>query len=252
MELVNKIALITGGASGMGAATARLLTTAGMKVAILDQHLENTELLAKEIKSLAIYADVTDEDSIKTALAEVVAKLGAVHVVINCAGIAPAARIVGRAGPMSLTDFQQVLQVNLVGTFNVMRLVAAQMMQQSPINTEGERGVIINTASIAAFEGQVGQAAYSASKGGIVAMTLPAAREFGPFGVRVMTVAPGVIATPMMEKMPSTVCENLSATVPFPKRMGNAEEFAQLVKHIIENTYLNGSTIRLDGGLRMR
>ena len=252
MELVNKIALITGGASGMGAATARLLTTAGMKVAILDQHLENAELLAKEIKSLAIYADVTDENSIKMALTEVVAKLGAVHVVVNCAGIAPAARIVGRAGPMSLTDFQQVLQVNLVGTFNIMRLVAAQMMQQSPINTEGERGVIINTASIAAFEGQVGQAAYSASKGGIVAMTLPAAREFGPFGVRVMTVAPGVIATPMMEKMPSTVCEHLSATVPFPKRMGNADEFAQLVKHIIENTYLNGSTIRLDGGLRMR
>jgi NAD(P)-dependent dehydrogenase (short-subunit alcohol dehydrogenase family) len=251
MELKNKIVLITGGASGLGAATAQWLAEQGMRVAIVDRDAHAAQQIAAEIAGFSVAADVTDDASVTAAITAIVANFGAIHVCINCAGIAPAARIVGRNGPMPLADFQQVIQVNLVGTFNVMRCAAAQMIQQQPLNADGERGVIINTASIAAAEGQVGQAAYSASKGGVAAMTLPAARELSQFGVRVMTIAPGVIATPMMGQMSQEVIDSLAAAVPFPKRLGNAKEYAILAAHIIENHYLNGSIIRLDGSMRM-
>lgn len=251
MQSPHKIAVIAGGASGMGAATAQWLSANGMKVAVLDQQQAAAEKLAREIDGIAVPVDVTQDESVENAIAEVAAKWKAIHVCVNCAGIAPAARIVGKKGLMPLEDFQRVIQINLVGTFNVMRCVAAQMAQQEPIDGEGQRGVIINTASIAAYEGQIGQAAYSASKGGVISLTLPAAREFGQFGVRVMTIAPGVIATPMMANMPEEVTAHLSAAVPFPKRMGHPEEYARLVQHIIENSYLNGSVIRLDGAMRM-
>lgn len=251
MELKNKIAIITGGASGMGAATARCLAGKGMSVAILDKAPQTGESMAQEIAGLYVAVDVSDDDSVKKAIEFVVKELGEIHVCVNCAGIAPAARIVGRNGPMAIEDFQKVIQINLVGTFNVMRYAAARMVQQNPVNDQGERGVIINTASIAAFEGQLGQAAYSASKGGVAALTLPAAREFGQWGIRVMCIAPGVIATPMMAGMPQEVSESLTSAVPFPKRMGEPSEYASLVEHIIENAYLNGSIIRLDGGMRM-
>ncbi len=251
MELKNKTALITGGASGMGAATARRLAEKGMRIAILDNNPQSGEQIAKEISGIYLTADVSDDASVKTAIDGLIKELGDIHVCLNCAGIAPSARIVGRNGPMAMENFQKVIQINLVGTFNVMRYAAARMIQQNPVNTEGERGVIINTASIAAYEGQLGQAAYSASKGGVTAMTLPAAREFGQWGIRVMCIAPGIIATPMMASMPPEVNTSLAEAVIFPKRLGEPEEYAKLVEHIIENSYLNGSIIRLDGGMRM-
>jgi NAD(P)-dependent dehydrogenase (short-subunit alcohol dehydrogenase family) len=244
MDVKQKVALVTGGASGMGAETVAWLKHHDMQVAVID-------LVKSTSADISFEADVSDSESVGHAINQAVKQLGALHVVVNCAGIAPGARIVGKNGPMPLEDFQRVIQVNLLGTFNVMRLAAAQMMQQPPVNDDGERGVIINTASIAAFEGQIGQSAYSASKGGIMSMTLPAARELSQFGIRVMAIAPGVIATPLMEKIPAEIHEHLAATVPFPKRLGRPQEFAQLVVHIIENIYLNGSVIRLDGALRM-
>lgn len=251
MELKDKIAVITGGASGMGAASAKWLAKLGMRIAILDRDQVAGEKLAQEIAGICVSANVTDSESVTAAMNAVAARFGGIHVCVNCAGICPAARIVGREGPMPLEDFQRVIQVNLIGTFNVMRLAAHQMMKQNPVNSFGERGVIINTASIAAEEGQIGQSAYSASKGGVVAMTLPAAREFSQFGIRVMAIAPGVFATPMVQHMPDTVAESLLAAIPFPKRLGNPDEYAMLVQQIIENTYLNGSVIRLDGAMRM-
>ena len=214
-----------------------------MRVAVLDRQ--------RAASGFSVEADVSDDLSVKTAVEAIAAEFGAIHVCVNCAGIAPAARMVGRNGPMPLADFQRVIQINLIGTFNVMRYAAAQMIQQDPLNADGERGVIINTASIAAEEGQIGQVAYSASKGGVAAMTLPVARELGQFGVRVMTIAPGAIDTPMMAQMPTEVRAHLSAAVPFPETPGAVDEFAQLVQHIIENSYLNGSVIRLDGAMRM-
>lgn len=244
MDTQQKVALITGGASGMGAATVTYLKQIGMKVAVLD-------LKINPDADLSVETDVSNSESVSDAIKQIIEKLEAIHVAVNCAGIAPAARIVGKNGPMPLSSFQQVIQINLLGTFNVMRLVAAQMMQQQPVNQDNERGVIINTASIAAFEGQIGQSAYSASKGGIVAMTLPAAREFSQFGIRVMAIAPGIFATPIMEQMPEQVRQHLAAGVPFPTRLGQVWEYSRLVQHIIENPYLNGSVIRLDGALRM-
>ena len=251
MDIKDKVVVITGAASGMGAASARMLAENGAKVALFDLNLKATEALAKALDGLAVECDVASEDSALQAVAKVVKHFSSIHASIQCAGIAPAARAVGKEGPMPLDQFHKVLHVNLLGTFNVLRLTAAQMLKQDPINDDNERGVIINTASVAAYEGQIGQAAYSASKGGVVAMTLPLAREFSKFGVRVMTIAPGIINTPMMAAMPEDVQDGLNASVPYPNRMGKVTEYSALVKHIFENKYLNGSVIRLDGALRM-
>jgi NAD(P)-dependent dehydrogenase (short-subunit alcohol dehydrogenase family) len=201
---------------------------------------------------LAFQCDVSSSEAVELALSQTISQLGVPRICINCAGIAPSARIVGKQGAMSLDAFTQVININLVGTFNVMRVVAKAMMTLEPLGESSERGVIINTASIAAYEGQVGQIAYSASKGGVVSMTLPAARELAQFGIRVNTIAPGLIATPMLLTMPQEVQDGLMATVPFPKRFGQPDEFASLAIHIIENTMINGEVIRLDGALRMQ
>ena len=251
MNIKQQVAVITGGGSGLGAETARTLSAAGAKVALLDYHVAAAETVAKEIEGLAIPCDVSRAEDAEAAIAQVVDKFNRITLCVNCAGIAPAARVVGRAGAMPLQDFNQVIQINLVGTFNIMRLCAEQMMKQETVNDDGERGVIINTASIAAYEGQIGQVAYSASKGGILAMMLPAAREFAKFGIRVLTIAPGIMATPMMAAMPEDVQNSLGQSVPFPKRLGQAKAYANFVKTIIHNTYLNACLIRLDGGMRM-
>lgn len=252
MEIKNQVAVITGGGSGMGAASARHLAQQGARVVLLDTRLDHAQTVAKEIGGLAIACDVSDADSVKNAIAQAIQTYHSISICINCAGIAPAARIVGREGAMPLDEFRRVIEINLIGTFNMMRLCAEQMMRQQPLNNDGERGVIINTASVAAFEGQIGQAAYSASKGGVVSLALPAAREFAKWGIRVMTIAPGIIATPMMANMSDEVQESLAATVPFPQRLGQPQEYAQLVETIVKNAYLNGSVIRLDGALRMK
>lgn len=251
MEIRGHVVVVTGGGSGMGAATAQHLAGLGAKVAIFDRHIEAATVIAEGVDGFAVECDVSDEANVQSAMEAVVHQYGAVHIAISCAGIAPAARIVGREGPIAMDEFQQVINVNLIGTFQVMRAAAMIMMQQEPLNHDGERGVIINTASIAAYEGQIGQAAYSASKGGVIALTLPAAREFGSSGIRVMTIAPGVMATPMMAGIPEEYAERLAESVTFPSRLGNVNEYAELTQSIIENPYLNGSVIRLDGGLRM-
>ncbi|AAO90381.1 SDR family NAD(P)-dependent oxidoreductase [Coxiella burnetii] len=251
MEIKDQVAVITGGGSGMGAETARFLRHRGAKVVLLDKEIDKARDIAKELDGLAVECDVSDAKSSEAAVKTVVKKFQFITININCAGIAPASRIVKRDGAMPLADFQKVIDVNLIGTFNLLRLCAEQMVKQGSINDDGERGVIINTASIAAYEGQIGQAAYSASKGGIAALTLPAARELSKFGIRVMTIAPGVIATPMMANMPDEVKQSLAGAVPFPSRLGQPREYARLVGEIIENPYLNGSVIRLDGALRM-
>lgn len=257
MNVNGQIALITGGGSGMGAATAKFLAQQGAKTVLFDSNVAAAQEVAQAINqanyptSIAVKCDVTNAKNAEQALQTAKQQLGIPRVCVNCAGIAPAKRIVGRDGPMPLEDFAQVININLIGTFNILRLVAALMTELEPIGDGDERGVIINTASIAACEGQVGQAAYSASKGGVVGMTLPAARELAKFAIRVMTIAPGLIETPMLLGLPEEVRDNLVADLPFPKRFGKPEEFAQLVQHIIENPMLNGSVIRLDGGLRM-
>lgn len=247
MNFDNQIALITGGASGMGKACAEYLKQHGMKVVIWDKQEQSDQNV-----DLYISCDVTSDESVEKAMKQTVTQLGVPRVCINCAGIAPAKRIVGKEGAMPLAAFKQVIEVNLIGTFNVMRVAAHAMSTLDLENKSQERGVIINTASIAAFEGQIGQAAYSASKGGVVAMTLPAARELAQFAIRVNTIAPGLIATPMLLNMPQEVQDNLAASVTFPKRLGRPEEFAALVGQVIENGMINGEVIRLDGALRMR
>ncbi len=251
LEFKDQVVVITGAGSGMGAATAKVLYQSGCKLALLDLQADKIASLAESLDALPLTCDVSNAESVEATVNKVVAHYGKINACINCAGIANAGRIVNRQGPMPLADFDRVVQVNLIGSFNAMRLCAAQMMSQDPVNEDGERGVIINTASVAAFEGQIGQAAYSASKGGIVSMTLPAAREFAKFGIRVVTIAPGIMDTPMMASMPEEVRASLSASVPFPKRLGYAQEYANLVKSIFENPYLNGSVIRLDGAIRM-
>ena len=251
MQIKNNAVLISGGGSGMGAETARQMASQGARVAILYINLEAAQAVATEIGGIALACDITSAEETSQAIEQAADKYGAARICINCAGIGPAKRIVGREGPMPLEDFNRVIQVNLVGTFNLMRLAAAGMTTADPLGESGERGVIINTASIAAYEGQIGQAAYSASKGGIVALTLPAAREFAQFGVRVVTIAPGLVATPMLLGMPQEVQDALGATVPFPKRLAGAHEFAGLVQHVIENEYINGEVIRMDGALRL-
>jgi NAD(P)-dependent dehydrogenase (short-subunit alcohol dehydrogenase family) len=252
MNIKNCAAVVTGGGSGMGAETARYLAKTGAKVAVLDINLEKAEQVAKEIDGIAIACDVSDESSATAAIEKAKSLHGAARVCVNCAGIAPAKRVVGREGAMPLEDFRRVIEINLIGTFNLLRLTAAGMAQLDPLNADGERGVIINTASVAAFEGQIGQTAYSASKGGIVSLTLPAARELAQVGVRVVTIAPGIMETPMLQGMPQSVQDSLAAMVPFPKRLGKASEYAKLVLHIVENTMLNGTVIRLDGAIRMQ
>lgn len=252
MKLEGHAAIVTGGASGMGAETARALAAGGARVAVMDVNKHALEGVAKEIGGLAVECDVTSAGSAEAAVAEARTAHGAARVLVNCAGIATAKRIVGRDGPMPLEDFSRVINVNLVGTFNMMRLVAADLYGEEPLDEDGERGIIVNTASVAAFEGQIGQAAYSASKGGIVSLTIQAARDLSGKGIRVMTIAPGFIATPMLLGMPQEVQDSLAQQTPFPKRFGRPDEYSGLVMHIIENQMLNGDVIRLDGAARMQ
>jgi len=240
MKIKNSPAIISGGASGMGAATARLLSMAGAKIAILDLNMAAAEQLAKELGGIAIPCDVSDATSVEAAVATAYKAYGPPRICVNCAGIVKSKRMVGKEGPMALSEFEQIIRVNLIGTFNLMRIVAANMMKVSLEEPGDTRGVIINTASVAAFEGQIGQVPYSASKGGIVSMTLPAARELAQFNIRVMTIAPGLIDTPMYEKIPPEAREALTKSVPFPARLGFPSEYASLVAHIIENDLLNG------------
>ena len=250
MDIKGHAAIVTGGASGLGAATGSELARAGAKVACLDVNLDGARAVAEKIGGLALRCDVTSSDEAVAALAQAREKHGAARILINCAGVGPAKRIVGRDGPMPLADFERVIKINLIGTFNMMRLVAADMQSVPPL-ADGERGVIISTASVAAFEGQIGQPAYAASKGGVAALTLPAAREFAQFGIRANAIAPGIFHTPMLTALPEDAQKSLAAAVPFPKLLGRPEQFAALVRHIIENTYINGEVIRLDGALRM-
>ena len=243
-------AIVTGGASGLGAATARGLAAAGAQVAIFDMNEAQGQAVAGEISGLFVPCNVADAESAERAVSAAKDAHGAARILVTCAGIAPAAKIVGRGGPMPLDAFRNVVNVNLNGTFNVMRLVAADLQKLPPLD-DGERGVVVFTASIAAFDGQIGQPAYAASKAGIVGLTLPAAREFAAFGIRVCTIAPGVFATPLMSGMPQALQDSLGASVPFPSRLGRPEEFAKLVLHIIDNPMLNGEVIRLDGAMRM-
>ncbi|MDI3469327.1 MAG: 3-hydroxyacyl-CoA dehydrogenase [Pseudolabrys sp.] len=250
MEIKGHAALVTGGASGLGAATARALAAAGAKVAVLDVNQKAAAEVAVGINGLAVHCDVADSASATAAIAAAARDHGPARILVNCAGIGPAKRIVGRDGPMLLEDYERVIRINLIGTFNMMRLAAAAMQGLAP-TPEGERGVIVSTASVAAFDGQIGQAAYSSSKGGVAALTLPAAREFSQSGIRVMAIAPGIFGTPMLRALPQEVQDSLGASVPFPKRLGEPREFAALVLHIVHNGYLNGEVIRLDGALRM-
>lgn len=252
MNVNGHAAIVTGAASGMGAETARALAAAGAKVCVMDVNEEALNEVAGEIGGLAVQCDVTSADSAEAAVAKAKSAHGAARVLVNCAGIAPAKRIVGRDGPMPLEDFTKVVNVNLVGTFNLMRLVAADLYGEEPLDDIGERGIIVNTASVAAYEGQIGQAAYSASKGGIVSLTIQAARDLSGKGIRVMTIAPGFIATPMLLGMPQEVQDSLAQQTPFPKRFGRADEYSSLVMHIVGNQMLNGDVIRLDGAARMQ
>jgi NAD(P)-dependent dehydrogenase (short-subunit alcohol dehydrogenase family) len=250
MLLRGQAAVVTGGGSGLGAATAALLARAGCRVAVLDINRDAAAASAAACGGVSVACDVADAASAEAALAEARAAHGVERVLVNCAGVGTAGRIVGRDGPLALAAFERVIRVNLIGTFNMLRLSAAAMSALDPLDA-GERGVIVNTASIAAYEGQVGQAAYAASKGGVVAMTLPAARELARAGVRVMTIAPGLFHTPMVAQLPPEIQQSLGASVPYPTRLGEPEEFAALVEHIATNRFLNGEVIRLDGALRM-
>lgn len=251
MQVQGQAALVTGGASGLGAETARQLARGGAQVAILDLNMEAAEALAKDIGALAVRCDIASEDSMAQALATARAAHGPARILMNCAGIGGARRLVGKDGKaMPLADFSRIVNVNLVGTFNAIRLAAADMLTLAPLE-DNERGVIVCTSSVAAFDGQVGQAAYAASKGGITALTLPLARDLAQFGVRVMTIAPGLFLTPLLFQLPEEVQQSLGASIPFPKRLGKAGEFAQLALHIVGNLSLNGEVIRLDGALRL-
>jgi 3-hydroxyacyl-CoA dehydrogenase / 3-hydroxy-2-methylbutyryl-CoA dehydrogenase len=250
MKINGSVALVTGGASGLGEATARRLADGGGKVAIVDRPQSEGERVAREIGGIFCPADVTSGEQVEQAVEKTVEKLGGLQIVVNCAGVGTAARTITKQGPMPLELFKKTVEINLIGSFNVIRLAAARISEGKP-NGEGERGVVVNTASVAAFEGQIGQAAYSASKGGVVAMTLPIARDLASLGIRCVTIAPGTFDTPMLAQLPEEARASLAKDVPFPRRLGRAEEFAALVAHIIENPMLNGETIRLDGAIRM-
>ncbi|MEJ2632475.1 MAG: SDR family NAD(P)-dependent oxidoreductase [Acidihalobacter sp.] len=251
MNIQGQTAVVTGGGSGLGAATAWELAARGARVAVLDVNAEAAEAQAAEIGGLGCACDITDAAAVERTLERVREELGPVRVLMNVAGIGGARRVVGRDGsPMPLEDFRRVVEVNLVGTFNVIRLAAAAMAALEPLE-DGERGVMVNTASVAAYDGQVGQEAYAASKGGLVSLTLPLARDLAQHGVRVCTIAPGLFLTPLLAELPTEVQDSLAASIPFPKRLGKPEEFAVLAAHIVENAALNGEVIRLDGALRM-
>ena len=252
MEIAGKVFLVTGAGSGLGAATARALAVAGARVVLADVNREAGDSLAAELSTNACFVvtDVADEASAVNAVNMANSVFGGLHGLVNCAGVAPAEKVVGRDGPHRLESFARTININLVGTFNMIRL-AAEAMQKGDPDAGGERGVIVNTASVAAFEGQLGQVAYAASKGGIVALTLPVARELARSGIRCVTIAPGIMETPMLMGMPQEVQDSLGKMVPFPSRMGRPAEFAALVRHIVENSYLNGEVIRLDGAIRM-
>lgn len=252
MDISGKIALVTGGASGLGAATVKTILAAGGRAMIVDLNEQLGTKLASELGSNTRYvrADVSSAADAERAVKAVVDAFAGLHICVNCAGIGDPQRIVSKEGPADLERFKKVIQVNLIGTFNVARLAAWEMSRNNP-GPDGERGVIINTASVAAYDGQIGQAAYSASKGGIVALTLPLARDLSGLGVRVMTIAPGLFDTPLLARLPEDVKASLGAMVPFPRRLGRPEEYAQLAKQIIENPMLNGEVIRLDGAIRM-
>ncbi len=251
MNINGVVAVVTGGSSGMGAETVRMLAEEGAKIAIFDLNEQAGNELAAKVGGLYLKCDVTSSDSVENAFREVAQQLDAPRVCINCAGVATPGKVVGRDGPLDLSAFKKVIDINLIGTFNVLRIAAFFQSQLAPMNDDSEHGVIINTASIAAYEGQIGQAAYSASKAGIVGMTLPIARELARFGIRVVTIAPGLIDTPMMAGMTETVKASLLETTVFPKRLGHASEFAKLVCHVIDNPLINGEVIRLDGAVRL-
>ena len=250
MNLKDQAAIVTGGASGLGAATARRLAKEGAKVAVCDLNTKLAETVAKEIGGVAITCDVADSASAEAAIAAAAKAHGPARVLINCAGIGVAKRVVRREGPMALADFERVIKVNLIGSFNMLRLSTAEMSKLEPLST-GERGVVVSTASVAAYDGQIGQSAYSASKGGIVSMTLPIARELAQFGIRVLAIAPGLFLTPLLAMLPQEAQDSLAASIPFPRRLGDPSEFASLVMHMIDNPYLNGEVVRLDASLRM-
>jgi len=250
MQLKDQAAIVTGGASGLGAATARMLAAGGARVAVCDLNAKLAETLASEIGGIAVACDVADAASAEAAIAAASKAHGPARILVNCAGIGVAKRVVGRDGPMPLADFDKVIKVNLIGSFNMLRLAAAEMAKLEPLPT-GERGVVISTASVAAYDGQIGQSAYSASKGGIVAMTLPIARELAQFGIRVLTIAPGLFLTPLLGGLPQEAQDSLAAAFPFPHRLGQPAEFASLALHMIDNPYLNGEVVRLDAALRM-
>jgi len=250
MQIKGLAAVVTGGGSGLGAATAAHLAALGCKVTVVDINHAAAEAHAAMIGGIGVACDVADAASAEAAFAAARAAHGPVRILVNCAGIATPGRIVGRDGPLKLEAFERVIRVNLIGTFNMLRLAAAEMSEADPLD-EGERGVIVNTASVAAYEGQIGQPAYAASKGGVVGLTLPAARELARAGVRVVAIAPGLFHTPMVDGLPAEVQTNLGAGIPFPARLGRPSEYAELVEHIVRNRYLNGEVIRLDGALRM-
>lgn len=251
MQVQRHAAIVTGGGSGLGAGTARALAAAGAKVALFDVNEEGAKKVAAETGGIAVPCDVSDPASAETAIAAAREAHGPARILVNCAGIAPAERIVGRNGPMPLDNFRKVIEVNLIGTFNMMRLAAADMQDMDPLE-DGERGIVISTASVAAFEGQIGQSAYAASKGGVHALTIVGAREFAKVGIRFNTIAPGLFSTPMLLGMPEDVQNSLAATVPYPSRFGTPEEYAKLAMAMIDNVMLNGETVRLDGAIRMQ
>lgn len=252
MDMQKTVAVVTGGGSGLGEGTSRALIARGARVAILDLGRSRGAEIARELGDTAVFveADVTDEDHTAAAIDKAVATFGAINALVNCAGIATAGRTLGKGAPLDLGPFKRTIEVNLIGTFNAIRLAAAQMVKNEP-SPDGERGVIINTASVAAFDGQIGQAAYSASKGGVVGMTLPIARDLSRDGIRCCTIAPGIFETPMLMGLPEPARQSLAASIPFPQRLGTPAEYAALACHIMENVMLNGETIRLDGAIRM-
>lgn len=253
MEIKDKVAIVTGGASGLGQATAEALAAAGARVALFDLNDEGGKATAESLAGKARYwrVNVTDENEVKAAVAEVVAHFGAVHVCVNCAGIGSATKTVSRGEPHPMDLFTRIVNVNLIGTFNVLRLAAAEMVKNAPEGMSGERGVIINTASIAAYDGQTGQAAYAASKAGVVGMTLPIARDLSREGIRCVTIAPGLFETPMVKGLSDKIRAGIEAQLEYPKRFGLPAEYAKLASHIVENPYLNGETIRLDAASRL-